>query len=273
VDELYVLARRVLLDALEALGPHRSAVVLAGAQAIYLRVGEADVAVAPFTTDGDLVVEPSVLGERPPLEQVLSVAGFQPGSSDSVGIWITHRALGSKPVTVAVDFLVPAALSPGKGRRAARLPGHDAKVARIVMGLEGALVDLDLMELGALEESDPRSFEIRVAGPAALLVSKMHKIADRRHGSRLHDKDALDAFRLLRGVTTEELADRMRRLLSDPSSAATARQAIEILEALFGARSGGGAQMVVRSTAGLADGAEMALACELLTRELLSRLK
>jgi len=53
VDELYILARRVLLDALEALGPHRDAVVLVGAQAIYLRVGEADLAVAPFTTDRD----------------------------------------------------------------------------------------------------------------------------------------------------------------------------------------------------------------------------
>ena len=37
--ELYVLARCVLLDALEALGAHRHAVVLVGAQAVYLRVG------------------------------------------------------------------------------------------------------------------------------------------------------------------------------------------------------------------------------------------
>jgi hypothetical protein len=58
VDELYVLARSVLLDAREALGPHREACVLVGAQAIYLRVGEADLAVAPFTTDGDPVIDP-----------------------------------------------------------------------------------------------------------------------------------------------------------------------------------------------------------------------
>jgi hypothetical protein len=51
-DPEYVAARRVLLDALEALGPHRKAVVLVGAQAIYLHVGEGDMAVAPFTTDG-----------------------------------------------------------------------------------------------------------------------------------------------------------------------------------------------------------------------------
>ncbi len=52
MDELYVVARRVLLDALDALGTHRDAVVLVGAQAVYLRVGEADIAVAPYTTDG-----------------------------------------------------------------------------------------------------------------------------------------------------------------------------------------------------------------------------
>ncbi|GEM_PF-3526940 len=49
----YVAARRVLLDAYEALGTHRKAVVLVGAQAIYLHVGEGDLAVTPYTTDGD----------------------------------------------------------------------------------------------------------------------------------------------------------------------------------------------------------------------------
>ncbi len=50
VDELYVVARRVLLDALEALGDHSNATVVVGAQAIYLRAGEADLIVAPYTT-------------------------------------------------------------------------------------------------------------------------------------------------------------------------------------------------------------------------------
>ena len=55
----YVAARRVLLDAYEALGTHRKAVVLVGAQAIYLHVGEGDLAVTPYTTDGDLAIERS----------------------------------------------------------------------------------------------------------------------------------------------------------------------------------------------------------------------
>ena len=44
----YVAARRVLLDAYEALGTHRKAVVLVGAQAIHLHVGEGDLAVTPL---------------------------------------------------------------------------------------------------------------------------------------------------------------------------------------------------------------------------------
>ena len=49
-DPEYVLARRVLLDALQALGEQWSAVVLVGAQAIYLHTGDAELAVASYTT-------------------------------------------------------------------------------------------------------------------------------------------------------------------------------------------------------------------------------
>jgi hypothetical protein len=46
-DPEYVKARRVLLDALAALAPHSEAVVLVGAQAIYLQTGGGELAVAP----------------------------------------------------------------------------------------------------------------------------------------------------------------------------------------------------------------------------------
>jgi len=48
----YVVARRVLLDALEALGGHCDALILVGAQAVYLHTGAASFAVAEHTTDG-----------------------------------------------------------------------------------------------------------------------------------------------------------------------------------------------------------------------------
>lgn len=64
-QEAYALARRVLLDALDALGDQRDAVVLVGAQAIYLHTGDTDLAVAPFTTDGDVAINPEKTSGRP----------------------------------------------------------------------------------------------------------------------------------------------------------------------------------------------------------------
>lgn len=83
-DPLYIQAREVLLDALEALGSQRRSVVLAGAQAIYLHAGEADLAIAPYTPDGDIALDPALLEDKPLLEEALRGAGFvlttQPGS-------------------------------------------------------------------------------------------------------------------------------------------------------------------------------------------------
>jgi hypothetical protein len=70
IDPLYVAAREALLDALDALGDQREALILAGAQAIYIHTGAADLAVAEFTTDGDLVVNPAgVTVKHPPGER------------------------------------------------------------------------------------------------------------------------------------------------------------------------------------------------------------
>jgi len=58
-DSEYVAARRVLLDALEALRAHLDALVLVGAQAIYLHTGAIDLALAEATglvQDGDVRV-------------------------------------------------------------------------------------------------------------------------------------------------------------------------------------------------------------------------
>jgi hypothetical protein len=98
-DPEYVEARRVLLDALDALGDHRRAVVLVGAQAIYLRVGQGDLRVAPFTSDGDLALNPSVLGDEPILAEALAAAGF--ALAVNPGTWARDH--------VQIDLMVPAA--------------------------------------------------------------------------------------------------------------------------------------------------------------------
>lgn len=175
-DPLYVLARTALLDALEALGPQRDAVILVGAQAIYLHTGSVDLAVPEYTTDADVVIDPALLRDLPELELALSSAGFFRGPR--VGAWAITKHLGGRPVDVEIDLMVPEAVG-GPGRRAARLVGHKDQVARKARGLEAALVDKQTVALSALERNDVRTFAIAVAGPAALLVAKLHKIEDR----------------------------------------------------------------------------------------------
>lgn len=86
---LYVLARGMLLDALEALGDQRDAVVLVGAQAIYLHTDAAEFAVAELTTDSDLGIDPGALKSRPELEVALGDAGFS--RSGQPGTWVAAR--------------------------------------------------------------------------------------------------------------------------------------------------------------------------------------
>ena len=57
-NPLYVRARRALLDALDALEPHLDAIVLVGAQAVYLHTADTELAVAEYTTHADLAVAP-----------------------------------------------------------------------------------------------------------------------------------------------------------------------------------------------------------------------
>lgn len=270
MDELYVLARRVLLDALEAIGSHREAVVLVGAQAIYQHVGEGDLAVAPYTTDADLAIDPGRLKEIPPLELLLSNAGFEPKASETVGVWITYRPTIQNPKTpVAVDLLVPESVSPGKGRRAARLPGHHTNAARIVEGLEGTLVDAAVMPIASFEKEDQRAFHVLVAGPAGLLVAKLYKIRDRTKTSRESDKDALDIFRLLRGISTEDLAASYKKILTDSRSQNVAELALELFGQQFTSPSAIGVEMVLRAIGPLADPEEISASCIVLATDLL----
>ncbi|MFI7438420.1 hypothetical protein [Nonomuraea indica] len=63
------------------------------------------------------------------------------------------------------------------------------------------------MNVTALDPDDDRAYQVRVAGPAALLVAKLHKIAERVSvPHRLNDKDAHDAYRILIDADTMELA-------------------------------------------------------------------
>lgn len=245
-DPLYVAARRTLLDALEAVEKQLGAIVLVGAQAVYLHTGEGDLAVAPYTTDGDLVVQPSALAPQPLLEKLLSNAGFARSPND-IGAWAKNVSVEGVDRPMVVDLLVPAGVA-GPGRRSVEIPPHDAHAARKANGLEGALVDRDPHVLRALDPEDGRQFTISVAGPAALLVSKVIKISERAdRPSRRSDKDALDVLRLLRAVPTAGIRRRMERLLTDPLSAGVTGEALERMPGLFGTPASIGCVMAGRA--------------------------
>ena len=79
-DPEVVKARHALLDALDALGSHKEAVILVGAQAIYLHTGSAEVALAEFTTDADLAIDPELLTDHPLIEAAIDHGRIQPRS-------------------------------------------------------------------------------------------------------------------------------------------------------------------------------------------------
>lgn len=273
IDPLYVVARAALLDALDAIGEQRDAVVLVGAQAIYLHTGDADIAVPAFTTDGDLAIEPARLKAEPKLAEAMLRAHFRLGTQP--GSWLCERTVRGVATTIPVDLMVPEAVA-GAGRRAARLGDHGDRVGRRARGLEGALVEHRSLRLGSLDPDDQRAFDIRVAGPSALLVAKLHKLAERNQepeAKRLKDKDALDVLRILRAIPTNALAEGLERLRTDSLSGEVTQEAIAHLGTLFGSVSAAGTEMAIRATEHLEDPVEIARSCELLTTELLNALK
>ncbi len=115
VDALYVAARRILLDVLEALGPHRPKFVLVGAQAVYLQAGDADMeVVAPYTKDADLGIDARDLDRDPSILGLMTAAGdvvrLMRGSAtpDAVGKTLAKLAgdeMCGPSVRAGVDYL------------------------------------------------------------------------------------------------------------------------------------------------------------------------
>jgi nucleotidyltransferase-like protein len=266
-DPLYVLARSVLLDALEALAEHRAAVILVGAQAVYLHTGDGDLTVAPYTVDGDVALNPQLLGPHPLLDDMLRRAGFTPSDSPSeIGRWRGRE-------NVMVDLLVPEALA-GPGRRGARLDPHGNSVARRAVGLEAALVDHAEMTLSALDPSDSRQLRVNVAGPSALLVAKLHKLAERLDTPRLQrPKDALDTYRLLQATATDTMAAGLRTLIGTAISAEVTREALRYLAELFGTETSAGSTMAGEFAGSNNDPETVAMSCAVLAQDLLAMIQ
>jgi hypothetical protein len=248
-DRQYVGARRVLLDALGAADPYLASLVLVGAQAVYLRTERARLTVAPFTIDGDIAVDPAAFPGAPPLETALSQAGFVLG--EQPGSWSRVITIDGREMKVDVDFMVPAAVAPGPGTRSVELEGHSRRATRRVRGLEAALVDHGPMEIGAFEVTDMRRVKIEVAHAGALVIAKVHKIAERgatARGARTQvDKDAGDIYRLMQVTLVPEMAASFRTALAVEMSREVTESALDHLDRLFGRPGLPGVEMAIRA--------------------------
>lgn len=254
-NELTVVARRVLLDALQALRDHSDAIVLVGAQAVHLRTIGVVLASSPYTSDADLSLNPKLISDEPLINEAMRGAGFELTIPDGPGLWTRTEMINGQSHPVEVDLLVPKTLAPKLGRRSAHLPPHDKNATRHVDGLEATLFDHSPLQVPSLEpEKDPRELTIEVAGPASLLIAKAFKIRDRlnEHATsphRLADKDAGDVIRLMM-VTGGNLSPVFKRLSQEDQISDVVAEGCELLWKQFGFPSAAGVQMATRALAG-----------------------
>ena len=255
-DPAYVAARRVLLEALDALHDHLASIVLVGAQAIYLRTQDSRLRSAPYTTDGDLAINPRLLVPEPELAATMAAAGFSREPSGprapQPGLWYKAATVGGIESEVEIDLLVPQASLPHGSERGARLPNHSPSASRLVPGIEAALVDFSPMSIAALEDDDPRSVSCNVAGVAALVVAKLHKLEDRLAAPgdanrRLDAKDAGDLVRLFLATDATLMRTTLRRLQNEPIAGPVTTAALESLTKLFGGRRTPGTSLAIRA--------------------------
>ena len=270
-DELLVRARSALLDAFETLAQHRDSVIVIGAQAVYLRAQNAQVAVAEATKDSDLAVDPRSLGDSPLIQEAMERGGFiRDPMKNQPGAWLSAAG-------IPVDLMVPEKLAGGGGSsaRGARIPPHHKHAARRARGLEAAVVDNDWMVVAALDPADERSYEARVASSAALLVAKAHKIHERATDApeRLVDKDAHDIYRILVATPTETLVSGIAHLLVDELAGETTMQAVDFLRDDFAAGPTAlGSMMAGRTEEGVGAPETVALQTSILASDLMNAL-
>ncbi|WP_433702576.1 hypothetical protein [Prescottella equi] len=264
-DNLIIQARSALLDALHALEEHRDALIVIGAQAVYLRSGAAVVALAESTKDSDLVVNPCGLRDDPHIEEALTQAGFYLNANRQPGAWLNQQG-------VPVDLMVPSTLSnrPSAKGRSPRLPPHANNAMRIAVGLEGCVVDNSAMTITALDETDHRTYDVLVAGTAALLVAKIHKIHERLDTpDRLQNKDAHDIYRMLVAADPDDLATTFGGLLANQISNSATAQALDWFAEMFGTPTHPGSEMAGRAEEGIGDPRQVSIRVSLLATEVM----
>lgn len=111
---------------------------------------------------------------------------------------------------------------------------------------------------------------IKVAGPAALIASKAHKLGERLETPhRLQAKDAGDVYRLFDATAVTDMGSLTKRILSDGRSATTTVKALDYLRRLFATPRSPGIQLALQALAGIIDEATITTSMTTYTRDLL----
>jgi hypothetical protein len=205
-----IRSRRLLIDAINALAPFKDAITVIGAHAVHIW---AQKALGPIdmeaTRDADVSINPLFVAETPKIIDSLRSISVDLALKDRPGVYgFTSETELPLEARTTFDILVPEAYA-GAGRRAARIPGQKNAASR-ALGLELTMWDRHLMKLKAVDEPKAE-VEAFVAGPAALLVSKAHKVHERleqitRRPDRLRPKDSGDIALLMMVSDPAEVA-------------------------------------------------------------------
>lgn len=206
-------SRRLIIETTRALGEHAGAVTVVGAHAVHVWVQDKWGDVEMETTrDGDLAINPVYVAPDPKIVEMMEGIGLERASEDRPGIYgySAERDLDLAQRTT-IDLLVPEAFA-GSGRRSAELDGQKQAATR-ARGLELALFDRTLTTLHTFDEPND-VIEVHVAGQAALLIAKAHKIGERvadfdKRPDRLKPKDSGDVALLMMTISPEEASATM----------------------------------------------------------------
>lgn len=210
-------SRRLLIETVIELEPFRNSLTVIGSHAVYARAeGLFEGYVFESTADADLAVNPELVGADPRIIDLMKEAGLEQAHPDRPGIY-GHTGEGHIPqrTRTTIDLIVPEAFA-GRGRRSASISGQKNAATR-AYGIELALFDRSEMTLRTLP-ADPHPLQVLVyvAGHAALLTAKAHKLKDRladyeRRPYRLRPKDSVDVGLLMLSSEPGEVAATLSR--------------------------------------------------------------
>lgn len=276
IDPAELAARRLLLDVLDQLGTAKDQVILVGAQAVRVHIAVTSSPVVLATFDADLSLDP----RNPPMIDIadaLERAGLRLQEKDGApqpGVWVPVSA--GQGTMLSIDLLVPAAFSARPARRAADLEGQRSGSARYAKGLEASTVNRQRRRIDSLNPAEQRSIVAPVAGPSALIIAKLHKVADRtanvRRPDRVHAKDFYEIYRLLQ-LPEDQLVTGWSAAVGDTVARETSLQAIDLLEGFFVRKGGVGPDLAAEHVSAFEAGDQIRDSARVLAAELLGTLR